>query len=242
MSITVIVKSAITADGFMDKVGTGGGLAISSHQDSDAASKLRTWCDAIMVGAETVRRDRPRLLCRSDEAKNARVASGRLEHPTKCVVSRSGDFDFSSPFFETGDVPKYILGVTSNIAGLPDDVAAPLGLSDLSEIFEYLEDLGIKRLLVEGGPSLIGSLLAQNMVDEYRLAIAPMILGATGHANLGSVSSVPSFGLERLTLTGSELLGDTSVLYLYMPDRNHDPILPRIHLTPSAQLVELVKS
>jgi 5-amino-6-(5-phosphoribosylamino)uracil reductase len=241
MSLTVIAKSSITIDGYMDKAGSGGGMPISSKEDVAAVAWLRVWCDAIMVGAETVRRDRPRLLARSEEAREARLASGRSADPIKCVVSRSGSFDLTNPFFTTGDVQKFVLGAEREVHGLPDGTSAPLGLDSVSKILEFLQGAGVERLLVEGGPSLIGSFLAEDLVDEYRVATSPLILGSAGHANLGGMGAAPAVGLNRVRVSGRDLLGDTSVVYLSMPGRTHEPILPRVGTTDPASLHHLVK-
>ena len=68
----------MSLDGYLDSAAPGK-LAMSNAADFDRVDQLRADSDAIMVGASTVRRDYPRLLVRSDERRQMRLAAGRAE-------------------------------------------------------------------------------------------------------------------------------------------------------------------
>ncbi|GAA1868166.1 RibD family protein [Asanoa iriomotensis] len=241
---TVIAKCAITLDGYMDKAGDGGGFPVSSREDGEATGRLRIWADAILVGADTVRRDKPRLLARSDEARSVRVSSGRPPDPLKCVMTRSGNIDPDNPFFTAGESTKYVLGqdpelAAGNLAGLAGVRVVP-GLKDLEDVASFLGEQGIARLLIEGGPQIIGQWLEADLVDEMRVAIAPIIMGRLGHGSLGHVSTSTAWGYQRMTVTGRRELGDTTVVFLRPPTRTHNPILPKVDEIALHELDSLV--
>ena len=94
----VILSAAVTADGYLDDNGPGR-LVISTPGDWAAVARLRAGCDAILVGAETVRRDNPSLSLRAT-TPNAprRAARGLRPDLSKAVVTRSGRLDPSLIF------------------------------------------------------------------------------------------------------------------------------------------------
>lgn len=78
-------------------------LRLSTEADFDEVDELRASCDAILVGAGTIRADNPRLLVRSPERQQRRLAAGHPAHLRKVVLSTSGDLDPAARVFTTGD-------------------------------------------------------------------------------------------------------------------------------------------
>ena len=101
----VILSAAVTADGYLDDNGPGR-LVISTPGDWAAVLRLRAGCDAILVGAETVRRDNPSLSLRDDAERARRAARGLRPDLSKAVVTRSGRLDPSLRFFTEGDADR----------------------------------------------------------------------------------------------------------------------------------------
>src|SRR3954451_4992329 len=83
-------------------------LALSNAEDFDRVDDVRASCDAIMVGAVTVRTDNPRLLVRSQARRAQRRARGLAASPKKITVSNRLDLDPSSNFFTTGESEKLV--------------------------------------------------------------------------------------------------------------------------------------
>src|SRR5574338_683695 len=81
-------------------------LALSNAADFDRVDEVRASCDAIMVGAVTVRMDNPRLLVRSPARRDRRTARGLPPSPVKVTVTNRADLDPHSNFFVTGESPK----------------------------------------------------------------------------------------------------------------------------------------
>ena len=88
----------MSVDGRIDDT-SAGRLLLSGEADLDRVDELRAGCDAILVGANTVRRDNPRLLIRSPQRQDARVAAGKPAHPLRVTLTASGDLDPSAQFF-----------------------------------------------------------------------------------------------------------------------------------------------
>ncbi|NEC29873.1 5-amino-6-(5-phosphoribosylamino)uracil reductase, partial [Streptomyces sp. SID8111] len=89
--------AAVSLDGFLDDTGPER-LLLSGAADFDRVDEVRASCDAILVGAGTLRADNPRLLVNSAERRAARVADGRPAYPLKVTVSGSGDLDPEAQF------------------------------------------------------------------------------------------------------------------------------------------------
>ncbi|MBO0770083.1 MAG: dihydrofolate reductase family protein [Actinobacteria bacterium] len=97
----VLLSCAMSVDGCLDAPGPQR-LILSGDADLDRVDDERSGCDAIMVGAGTIRRDNPRLLIRSPARRAARAARGMPEHPAAVTLTASGDLDPAACFFTAG--------------------------------------------------------------------------------------------------------------------------------------------
>ncbi|MFD0776919.1 RibD family protein, partial [Streptomonospora algeriensis] len=102
-----LLSCAMSLDGRIDDAGPER-LRLSSPEDFDEVDELRAGCDAILVGAGTVRADDPRLLVRSPERRSRRRAQGRTADLIKVVLSERGGIDPSARVFTTGDAAKLV--------------------------------------------------------------------------------------------------------------------------------------
>ena len=178
----VIASCAVSMDGYLDD-SSDRRLVLSNAADLDRVDDVRAGSDAILVGAETIRRDDPSLLVRSDVRRQARIASGRSASPAKVTLTDSGDLDPASRFFVPGDVEKIVYaGSTSVQLGLERlgalatvvDAGRPL---DLRVVLADLSTRGIQRLLIEGGGRTHTEFLTAGLVDELQLVVAPFFVG-----------------------------------------------------------------
>ena len=78
----VLLSCATSADGYLDDASPRR-LILSGPADLDRVDEVRAGCDAIMVGAQTVRTDNPRLLIRDPRRRARRAARGLPEHPAR---------------------------------------------------------------------------------------------------------------------------------------------------------------
>src|SRR6059058_1229598 len=113
----VVLKCAASLDGFLDDASPRR-LILSSEEDFERVDEVRASCDAILVGAGTVRADDPRLLVRSEERRRARVRGGRPADPLKVTVTRSGGLGPAARFFAAGEGPKLVYCAEAAAAGL----------------------------------------------------------------------------------------------------------------------------
>jgi riboflavin-specific deaminase-like protein len=169
--VHVIVSCAMSVDGYLDDA-SDTRLVLSNEEDLAGVHDLRASVDAIMVGANTIRRDNPRLLVRDS-----------MSGPTKVTVTASGDLDPASRFFTTGNVTKLVYAPTPAAGPLRDrlrDLATVIDCGAGVELPWILDDLaarGVSRLMVEGGGTLLTQLFTAGLADELRLAIAPLFVG-----------------------------------------------------------------
>lgn len=167
----MLLSAAVSLDGALDDRSPRRRI-LSGPEDLDAVDALRAGCDAILVGAGTVRADDPRLLVRSAARRAERVRRGRPETPVRVVLTRSGDLDPGARLFRDGP-PPLVYGP----ARVP---ATVLPGRDLPAVLADLAARGIGRLLVEGGSTVLAGMLADGLADELRLAVAPQLVGDPG--------------------------------------------------------------
>ena len=184
---------------------------------------LRSLADGILAGAETVRTEGygpPRI---RPEFAAGRAERGQPLRPRIAVVSRSLELDWDSALFADDDSRPFVLAPADADAdrlqrarAVADVITAGLGGVDLAAALRHLSEQGIAALLCEGGPTLNGTLLAQDLVDEVCLTVAPTLIGADGGARITGRATLP--GLVGLELA-SVLEEDGSLFLRYLVAR-----------------------
>ncbi|MGW6623416.1 RibD family protein [Nocardia sp. NPDC055002] len=214
---------AASLDGYIDDA-SAQRLLLSNSADFDRVDQIRAESDAILIGAHTLRTDNPRLLVNSAERRAARVAAGEPEFPVKVTVTESGDLDPGLRFWHTGG-DKLVYTSDAGVRRLGDrldGLAEVVGLGERLALPALVADLGargIHRLMVEGGTGMHTGFLAADLVDEIRLAIAPILVGDPAAPRFVGPAQFPGGAGRRLQLAGVEQLGDVAVLnYLVSPD------------------------
>jgi 5-amino-6-(5-phosphoribosylamino)uracil reductase len=94
----VLLSAAMSADGYIDD-SSSTRLVLSDEADLDRVDELRAASDAILVGAQTIRADDPRLLVRSSARRQRRLELGRAASPRRVTITRSGALDPEARFF-----------------------------------------------------------------------------------------------------------------------------------------------
>lgn len=191
----VLLSCAVSADGYLDDAAPER-LILSGPADLDRVDEVRAGCDAILVGAGTIRRDNPRLRVRDQARRAARVARGLPEQPLRVVLTGSGDLDPAAEFF--AHPSPHLVYREIALAALLDDLGAR----------------GVSRLMVEGGATVLGEFLASDLASELHLAVAPFFVADPRAPRL----DLPSAPAERMTLAGVRRLDDLVVArYLLGP-------------------------
>ncbi|WP_199485350.1 RibD family protein [Actinomadura craniellae] len=178
----VLLSCAMSVDGYIDDASPER-LRLSSPADFDRVDGVRAGCDAILVGAGTVRADDPRLLVRSPVRRERRAARGLPPDLVKVTLTARGDLDPQARFFTTGSAPKLVYAASDAVPGLAarlDGVAEVIDAGDPVELPVLLADLarrGIRRLMVEGGTGVHTRFLTEGLADELHLVIVPFFVG-----------------------------------------------------------------
>ncbi|MEV6388341.1 RibD family protein [Nocardia xishanensis] len=219
----VLLSAAVSLDGYIDDAGPDR-LLLSDAADFDRVDRVRAESDAILVGAETLRRDNPRLLVSSAERRAARTAQGKPEFPLKVTVTASGDLDRELNFWHHGGA-KLVYTTDSGAARLADRLAGIAEVVTLGPELDFgalLDDLGgrgIGRLMVEGGTGMHTAFLAADLADELHLAVAPIVVGDSAAPRFLGPADFPGGPTRRRRLTKVEQVGDMAVLrYLLQPE------------------------
>ncbi|ADL47135.1 RibD family protein [Micromonospora aurantiaca] len=178
----VLLSCAMSIDGYIDDATTER-LLLSNDDDLDRVDATRAGCDAIMVGAATVRRDDPRLLVRSERRRAERVARGLPPSPVKVTVTGSGDLDPQARFFTAGDGLKLVYCPSGVVDKAREQVGAVSTVVDAGDpatpeaVVADLAGRGVARLMVEGGGSVHRQFLTAGLADELHLVVAPFFVG-----------------------------------------------------------------
>lgn len=218
----VVLSVAMSLDGHLDD-DSPRRLVLSGPEDLDEVDALRASCDAVVVGAGTVRADDPRLVVRSAARRAERVAAARPASPLRVVLTRSGDLPPGAALFRADAsggaaamplvlVPAARLGaVRARLSGVAE-IAAAGSAGDPGDVVAELARRGARRVLVEGGTGVNTAFLAAGAVDELRLAVAPFLVGRPAAPRLVGPGTFPAVPGARARLRDVRAVGDMAVL------------------------------
>jgi len=214
----------MSIDGYIDGA-TESRLLLSNELDFDRVDRVRAGVDAILVGATTVRNDNPRLLVRDPDRRRARLHRGLPEHPVKVTVTNRGGLDASHRFF-ADDGSEKLVYACSHVAG---DLTQRLGRVSvvvdagnpvrMAELITDLHSRGVRRLMVEGGGAVHTQFLAEDLVDELQLVVAPFFVGEPGARRFVGDGRFPWHPGRRARLAETRQLGDVVLLRYALSDR-----------------------
>lgn len=197
----VIAKWAMSLDG---KIATVHGQSkwITSQSALTHAHQLRSQVCAVMIGANTLKRDNPQLTVRHGFCESA-FAQGNLRQPRSIVVTASGEISLDGDIFK---VPKRVIVITSDEAPSSfinelkgrqiDYHVFPLvrGKFQMSDVLSSMWNAyKFKSILVEGGSDLLTSLYREKLINQIYAYIAPKIMGG-----LNSLSPIQGENLRDI--------------------------------------------
>ena len=180
---------------------------LSNDADFDRVDALRASVDAILVGAGTVRADNPRLLVRAPERRAARIARGEPASPLRVVVSGSGKLDRDAAVF-TAEGAETVVYDGAGQSGAGGQGGAGGRAVDFGGLLDDLARRGVRRLMVEGGASVLTRFLAEDRADELQLSVAPFLLGDPQAPHAFGPGGYPQSPRRRMILAESRALGD----------------------------------
>jgi len=218
----VLLSCAISADGYLDDARPER-LILSGPADLDRVDEVRAGCDAILVGAGTVRHDDPRLLIRDPRRRARRAARGLPEHPARVTVTGTGDLDPAARFFAPG-AERLVYCATPALPRARARIGEKACLIDAGDpltlefVLNNLAERSVARLLVEGGAHVLAEFLAcersHELADELHLAVAPFFVADPAAPRL-NVPSNPNGPSSPMTLAEVQRLDDV-ILHRYL--------------------------
>ena len=207
----VAVNMACSADGRATVGDTSGGLGNAA--DRRLFAELRAQVDCVLVGTGTLATERYGSIVRDPAVREERERAGRSPQPMCCVVTRTGRVPLDIPLF--GD-PEQEIELFSGAAVPLHGVRARVDVTraDQPGFDAALRDLhtrrGVRTVLCEGGPRVLGALVADGLLDELFLTFSPLLVGAEGMKNVieapGARGPVPLSLLRVFESEGALLL------------------------------------
>jgi riboflavin-specific deaminase-like protein len=173
---------------------------LSDDADREIFHGLREHVDAVMAGTGTLRTERYGRIVRDPERRHRRAAAGLNPEPLACIFSRSGEIPLDIPLFS--DPGSRVVLFTpaaldaSSLAAQVDVVRLDPGELTLTTMMRRLRSsYDVRSLLCEGGPTLFGALLEEDLVDELFLTHAAKL---TGGGTAPAISAGPELAELRI--------------------------------------------
>ena len=186
----VRVNFIASIDGAASHGGVSGPL--NNEVDKEVFNMLRMLADVIVVGAGTVRDEGYGAMRLGDAAVEWRVANGLPEHPTFAIVTSRAELRSDAPMFSDAPV-RAIVATHARLGDAAADADRQQRLDAIGRVADVmvcgdteldphqmvsgLVARGLPQILSEGGPHLLGTLIANDVVDELDLTIAPVLEG-----------------------------------------------------------------
>lgn len=217
------MNCAASVDGRIAFAG-GARARLSSPEDLRRVQRLRSEVDGILVGVGTVVHDDPSLRVHWELLGRPSGAE-----PMRIVVDGSGRTPERARVLD-GTVPTVIGTTDRNHRTFPDHVrtiVAGTARVDLPLLFARLGELGVRRLLVEGGSEILASVIRERLFDRLTVYYAPVVIGdgtapaLVARPSAASFDDAPALELEGLERSGEGYVGS------YAPRRN-----PRLRPDP----------
>lgn len=221
------INIAMTADGKIDTFERKGSV-ISSARDKARVDELRAGADAILVGGKTLLEEQPKLTVKSEALREGRVRRGLPPNPIKVGVVTVADIPLESDFIQAGPA-RVVIFTTSRTSISQLEILRAQGVEvfthhdtvhneprvDLKKMMETLNEMGVNRLMVEGGGTINFELLRLGLVDELMIYIAPMIFGGEYAPTLASGLGLARSEAIELNLINVEAHEDGGILLVY---------------------------
>jgi riboflavin biosynthesis pyrimidine reductase len=156
-------------------------VELGGRSDIELLLRLRTRFDAVMIGAGTMRAERYGRIIKDPEARADREAIGLEPDPLAVIISGRLDLPFDSSLFTDGG--GQVLIFSGDDGPLPEtntpvELVRINGPIRITEVLRHLrQERDIRALLCEGGPHLLGQLVAAEAFDDLFLTISSTLTG-----------------------------------------------------------------
>lgn len=207
------LKWAMSLDG-RTSTDSGDSKWISNEESRRYAHLLRSYCDAVLVGANTMRRDDPEL--------NVRLPKYKGKQPLRIILDETLNINPQAKIFGSngGDVLIFTSAeAVKKKAGLIKKIRAKIigvdankcGVS-LIDVVENLKALGVQSIFVEGGRSVAGAFLEAKFADKITAFVSPVLIGGNlfgapilTRAKSGSMTEAVRFSDVQIKNFGADM-------------------------------------
>jgi 2,5-diamino-6-(ribosylamino)-4(3H)-pyrimidinone 5'-phosphate reductase len=201
----VVLNMVTSADGKATLLGKA--YPLGSKTDHMVMRRIRAAVDAVMNGAETLRKEKVNPMVPA-EMEGGRDALGMTAQPAAIVLTGTADLPLDNPFFTKEGFRRLVVTTrrapAERVAALQERASVIQFEGDAVDLPELMSVLvkehGIHKLLCEGGPTTNAGLISAGLVDELFWTIAPKIVGGVTLRSLVEGAPLPLDSIPRLEL------------------------------------------
>ena len=203
MMVTTLDGAAAGPDGLSG--------SISSPVDGQVFDSVRRLADAVLIGAGTLRAEQYGPMRSVEADAERRRKAGQAPAPQLTVVSGSLDLPWDLPVWSGSTLTPLVLTGPS-----PDAVALELAqrhttvltCADLepATLLDALTDRGLRRIVCEGGPSLLEAVVKADLLDEADITLSPVFAGTSKTPRTSGLAEVARFEIAHLIAAESYLM------------------------------------
>ena len=189
-------------------------LNLSNDEDFSRVHSLRSECDAIIVGIDTVIQDNPSLTI------NQKYSGGK--NPLRIILDTNYRTPENSKILDKSSKTLIAIGEKTPDKKLDNVEIVRCGNKEinLEELLNYLTKIKIKKIMVEGGETVLWSFLEKELFDELNIFISSIIIGGKNTPTIaGGKGYINEKSTLRLKLENTERIGD-GILLQYSKSKN----------------------
>jgi riboflavin biosynthesis pyrimidine reductase len=200
----------------LDGAATHDGLTrgLNNADDKKVFDLLRMLCDVVLLGAGTLRAEGYADLRVEERAVTWRLEHGLGAHPTLAVVSGRLDLSPEMAAFERAPVRPIVftherspLQKRHDLSRVADVMVCGTATLDPRAMLAILTQRGLRQVLCEGGPHLLGMLIEADSVDELCLTLSPVLEnGSAGRITAGAAQTTRRMRLDHVITAGDMLM------------------------------------
>ena len=197
MMVTTLDGAAAGPDGLSG--------SISGDADQAVFAAVRRHADAVLIGAATLRAERYKPMRAKEEHAEARREQGLAAAPRLVIVSGSMELPWSEPVFSESTLPPLILTGTNadpaalaRVPGTCEVVTLAGDSVNAAAVLDAMEERGLRRIVCEGGPTLLHELVSADLLDEADITVSPVFTGTNTSPHTPGLRGVAEFELAQV--------------------------------------------